>query len=152
MKIITKIFVICAVALAFGLVMGCEQPSSGSKDSGNSLNASEQKLVGTWKVTNPTSDASYFSLSNVGDWYPSEAVLASDRGAVAQIRANDGGSAWENYPNEKGTWSASASSLTINPVNAYASTITMNYTLSSDGKTFTTTPRPGWPQMTYTKQ
>lgn len=41
MKISTKIFVICAVALAFGLVMGCEQPSNGDNGSGNSLNADE---------------------------------------------------------------------------------------------------------------
>lgn len=108
--------------------------------------------MGTWKVTNPTDDTQYFSQTSSGDWYPKEIVLSSDRGLVAQIRANTGGSAWADLPNEKGTWSASASSLTINPVNANASTITMNYTLSSDGKTFTATPRTGWPAMTYTKQ
>lgn len=97
MKKIIKTFVICAVTLAVGLVIGCKQPS----DSSEGLNANEQKLVGTWKVTNPTDDTQYFLQTNPGDWYPKEIVLSSDKGVVAHIRANAGNTSWSDCKMKK---------------------------------------------------
>lgn len=154
MKKIAKLFVICAVALAFCLVMGCNQPAGGgggdNPSGGDTGGGGNSGLIGTWNLTSSSAPEPAASTAGAGAWYPKKAVFNAGGKGLADVRYSNG-SNWTDISNEPASWSSTSSTIIITPDNSAASPITLSYTLS--GSTLTCTPQvAGWPTFTYTKQ
>lgn len=129
--------VLCVFSALFLCGAGCQNAA----DDSVSLNADEQKLVGTWKIDfSAGSNKSQIeaAVDSIGGMWYNETITANDqKRAAVQIYYNTG-SAWSSTTmSTSGSWSASGGVLTLIPDNTSYFKVALTYTLSPDGKTMT---------------
>lgn len=135
-----KLAAIVAVVLCVytSVMTGCKNNS----DDSVSLNADEQKLVGTWEIDFSTGSSKTDienKLDNIGgSWYCKTFTGNDQKRAATQVYYKYLGS-WSgsNTVPANGGWSASGGKLTLIPDDKNYSKSILLYTLSADGKTMT---------------
>lgn len=136
-----KLAAIVAVVLCVytGVMTGCKN----NADDSVSLNADEQKLVGTWEIDFSAGSSKTDiedELDNIGGlWYCKTFTGNDQKRATTQVYYDtDGSGNWSNTTiSASGSWSASGGVLTLIPDNRNFDKSALPYTLTPDGKTMT---------------